>query len=92
MFTSHLAECKQSLRDEIKHDADDMKTYVLQQMKRNSAHRENVAKSYDEKLTHIKDVCASFFSKNEQLQSDASLKLKQMSDQQQEWIDLIVKP
>ena len=65
---SHFSDCKESLRQEIKRDADDMKTYVLQQIKRNTAHRENVAKTFDDKLHHIKDVCSGFFSKSETLQ------------------------
>ena len=69
-----------------------MKTYVLQQIKRNTSHRENVAKTFDDKLHHIKDVCSGFFSKSETVQQDLKAQLKQMSDQQQEWLDLIIKP
>lgn len=65
---------------------------MLQITSRATAHRETLQQIYDEKLEHIKDVCAKVFSKYEKHLINSQDSLKLMEKQQQDWIDKLVSP
>lgn len=65
---------------------------MVQSASRGSAHRETLQQKYDEKLSHIKDVCAQFFFKVEQQLGHTQDQTRHMQKQQDDWIDKILRP
>ena len=87
-----ITKAYDSLNKHLNTEIDRQKTFVTNVTAAAQAHRETLQTKYNEKLTHIKDVCGQYFSKYEKHLLHQKEEVKGLEERMEIWIAKLIKP